>query len=171
MQRIRKASAMQVQIAYGKGHLNVELPDGRTTVIEPTHRDGIFPIAASRTGPMAARTGRGASRWQRPMGSFSHSMRAQGNRMRISGPAEAQARGSHVSLHCPEGFAVMRALIASGVVGDFRAPDVIRFGFAPLYNRFVDAWDAANALASILDERRWDDPRFRAHEAVTHSCA
>ena len=61
----------------------------------------------------------------------------------------------------------MRALIASGVVGDFRAPDVIRFGFAPLYNRFVDAWDAANALASILDERRWDDPRFRAHEAVT----
>ena len=87
--------------------------------------------------------------------------------LRVSGPADPNARGSHLSLHCPEGFAVMRALIAAGVIGDFRAPDVIRFGFAPLYNGFADAWDAASALARILDERRWDTPQFRAREAVT----
>jgi len=87
--------------------------------------------------------------------------------LRVSGPADPNLRGSHLSLHCPEGFAVMRALVAEGVIGDFRAPDVIRFGFAPLYNGFTDAWDAANALARILDERRWDTPQFRAREAVT----
>ena len=87
--------------------------------------------------------------------------------VKVAGPADAHARGSHVSLNCPHGFAVMRALIAGGVVGDFRAPDVIRFGFAPLYNGLVDAWDAADKLADILDERRWDDPRFRERNVVT----
>ena len=76
-------------------------------------------------------------------------------------------RGSHVSFHCPEGYAVMQALIAQGVIGDFRAPDIIRFGVTPLYTRFVDIWDAAAILARILDERLWDDPRFKARKAVT----
>jgi len=87
--------------------------------------------------------------------------------LRLAGPGDAWARGSHVSLHCPHGLAVMRALVADGVIGDFRAPDVIRFGFAPLYNSFVDAWDAADRLARILEKRRWDDTRFREREAVT----
>jgi len=85
----------------------------------------------------------------------------------VAGPADAQARGSHVSLHCRDGYAVMQAMIAGGVVGDFRAPDVIRFGFAPLYNRYVDAFDAADKLATVLNERRWDTPGSRAASAVT----
>jgi kynureninase len=61
----------------------------------------------------------------------------------------------------------MQALIARGVIGDFRAPDLIRFGFAPLYNRFDDAWRAADTLAGILATREWDQPRFHARQKVT----
>jgi kynureninase len=78
-----------------------------------------------------------------------------------------ERRGSHVSLHCPDGYAVMQALIAHGVIGDFRAPDIIRFGVTPLYTRFVDIWEAAAILTRILDERLWDDPRFKSRKAVT----
>ena len=87
--------------------------------------------------------------------------------IKLAGPADAKARGSHVSLQCPEGFAVMRALVADGVIGDFRAPDMIRFGFAPLYNGFAEVWDAVDKLARVLGERRWDQPRFRERRAVT----
>ena len=85
----------------------------------------------------------------------------------LAGPREMARRGSHVSLHHPEGYAVMQALIASGVVGDFRAPDMMRFGFTPLYTRFTDVWDAVAALTRILDTRRWDQPQFRNRKAVT----
>lgn len=85
----------------------------------------------------------------------------------LAGPREMARRGSHVSLHHPEGYAVMQALIASGVVGDFRAPDMMRFGFTPLYTRFTDVWDAVEALTRILDTRRWDQPQFRNRKAVT----
>ena len=61
----------------------------------------------------------------------------------------------------------MQALIAHGVIGDFRAPDLIRFGFAPLYNRYVDVWDAVEILSKILDERLWDSPQFMARKKVT----
>ena len=87
--------------------------------------------------------------------------------VRLFGPRDVQKRGSHVSLHCPEGYAVMQALIANHVVGDFRAPDMIRFGFTPLYTRYVDVWDAIDVLARILDQRLWDQPRFLARKAVT----
>jgi kynureninase len=70
-------------------------------------------------------------------------------------------------LHCPEGYAVMQALIAAKVIGDFRAPDLIRFGFTPLYTRYADVWDAVDCLARILDGRLWDQPQFRARKAVT----
>jgi kynureninase len=53
------------------------------------------------------------------------------------------------------------------VIGDFRAPDLIRFGFAPLYNRYVDVWDAVEILSKILDERLWDSPQFMARKKVT----
>ena len=66
-------------------------------------------------------------------------------------PREAARRGSHVSLFHRHGYAIMQALIAGGVIGDYRAPDIMRFGFTPLYTRFVDAWDAAHALGRILD--------------------
>lgn len=61
----------------------------------------------------------------------------------------------------------MQALIAAGVVGDFRAPDVMRFGLAPLTTRFVDVWDAVAALARILDGHGWDEPQYRVRRAVT----
>ena len=61
----------------------------------------------------------------------------------------------------------MQALIARGVIGDFRAPDLMRFGFAPLYNRFADMVRAAEILAEILASREWDQPRFKAQAKVT----
>jgi kynureninase len=67
----------------------------------------------------------------------------------------------------PQGYAVMQALIARGVIGDFRVPDLMRFGFTPLYTRFVDAVRAAEALAEILQSREWDSPRFHARTKVT----
>lgn len=78
-----------------------------------------------------------------------------------------KGRGSQVSLRHDEGYAIMQALIASGVIGDFRAPDFLRFGFAPLYNGYAEVWDAVDRLASIMEEGTWRDPRFRARAAVT----
>jgi kynureninase len=82
-------------------------------------------------------------------------------------PRDAVRRGSQVSLRHEAGYPVMQALIARGVIGDFRAPDILRFGFAPLYTRFVDAWDAAATLAEVLRQREWDRPEFQRRAAVT----
>jgi kynureninase len=87
--------------------------------------------------------------------------------VKLFGTRDMNARGSHVCLQHPESYAVMQALIARGVIGDFRAPDLIRFGFAPLYNRFVDVYDAVEHLAQVLDGRLWDVPEFRMRKAVT----
>jgi kynureninase len=62
---------------------------------------------------------------------------------------------------------VTQALIAQGVVGDFRAPDLLRLGFAPLYLRFVDVWDAMSTLEAVLDGDAWRDPAFAERAAVT----
>jgi kynureninase len=90
-----------------------------------------------------------------------------GDDLRRFGPSDLARRGSHVCFAHPQGYAVMQALIARGVIGDFRAPDLMRFGFTPLYTRFVDAWRAADALADILATREWDQPRFKARSKVT----
>ncbi len=83
-------------------------------------------------------------------------------------PADDAWRGSQVCLaHAEWGYPVMQALIARGVVGDFRAPDILRFGFAPLYLRFVDAWDAADHLRQVLDGGEWRRPEFNQRQAVT----
>ena len=62
--------------------------------------------------------------------------------------------GSQVAFAHPHGYAIMQALIERGVIGDFRAPDVLRFGLAPLYVRFVDVWDAVAMLRDVMRERR-----------------
>ncbi|HEY3638153.1 MAG TPA: kynureninase [Rhizomicrobium sp.] len=80
---------------------------------------------------------------------------------------QADERGSQVALTHAEGYAIIQALIARGVIGDFRAPDFLRFGFAPLYTRFVDIWDAVDRLAAIMREEDWRDERFRTRAAVT----
>ena len=83
-------------------------------------------------------------------------------------PRDGQARGSQVSLaHPTGGYAIMQALITRGVIGDFRAPDVLRFGFAPLYTRFVDVWEAVDRLRLVLAHGEWQEPRFGVRAAVT----
>jgi kynureninase len=61
----------------------------------------------------------------------------------------------------------MQALIARGVIGDFRAPDILRFGLTPLYTRFVDVWDAVDRLEQVLRHGEWRQPRFQVRAAVT----
>jgi kynureninase len=61
----------------------------------------------------------------------------------------------------------MQALIARGVIGDFRAPDILRFGFTPLYTRFVDVWDAVDRLEQVLTNGEWREARFAVRHAVT----
>ncbi|MCP4656720.1 MAG: kynureninase [bacterium] len=79
----------------------------------------------------------------------------------IACPLDAKRRGSQVSLRHEEGYAVVQALIARGVVADFRTPDVLRFGLAPLYLRYTDIWDAVEILREVLETRAWDEPRYR----------
>ena len=80
---------------------------------------------------------------------------------------DPEQRGSQVSFAHPEGYAVMQALIARGVIGDYRAPDLIRFGLTPLYLRYVDVFDAVAILADILRHRRWDQAEFKRRAKVT----
>jgi kynureninase len=82
-------------------------------------------------------------------------------------PRESARRGSQVSLRHAEAYPIMQALIARRVIGDVRAPDILRFGFAPLYLRFVDLWDAVALLKDILAAKSWDRPEFRVRAAVT----
>ncbi len=90
-----------------------------------------------------------------------------GQGFELASPRDPQRRGSHVSFHHPDGYAIVQALIARGVIGDFRVPDLLRFGFAPAYLRFVEVWDAVAALAEIMEARQWDQPRFRVRAKVT----
>ena len=86
--------------------------------------------------------------------------------LELASPREAAKRGSHVSFRHPQAYAVMQALIAGKVIGDVRMPDLIRFGFAPLYNCHQDAFRAAERLGEILDGKLWDDPRYLARAKV-----
>jgi kynureninase len=85
----------------------------------------------------------------------------------VVSPREAASRGSQVSLRHKEGYRVMRALIDRGVIGDFRTPDLMRFGFAPLYTRYVDVFDAVRRLREVLSSRSWDRPEYINRLAVT----
>ncbi|MER7504703.1 kynureninase [Nonomuraea pusilla] len=90
-----------------------------------------------------------------------------GDALELVSPADAEERGSQVSFRHPDGYPVMRALIDRGVHGDFRAPDVLRFGFAPLYIRYADVYDAAATLREVLDKELWRDERYAQRLAVT----
>ena len=87
--------------------------------------------------------------------------------LRLVSPADAERCGSQVSYAHPDGYAIVQALIAGGVIPDFRAPDVLRFGFAPLYVRHADVFAAVAALREIMVTRAYDAPRFRVRARVT----
>ena len=90
--------------------------------------------------------------------------------LRLITPRAHAQRGSQVSYaigDCQMGYAVVQALIARGVIGDFRAPDILRFGLAPAYLRASDIWDAVEHLAQVLDTGQWREDRFTTRKAVT----
>jgi len=72
-----------------------------------------------------------------------------------------------VALVHPEGYAIVQALAARGVIGDFRAPDVLRFGFSPLFLGYAQVWDAVEALRDVLATAAWDTEAFHTRAAVT----
>ena len=93
--------------------------------------------------------------------------RCGGLELEIACPANGALRGGQACLRHPDGYAIVQGLIARGVVGDFRSPDVMRFGFAPLYVRYADVWDAVEQLRLMLQAGAWRDPRFHQRLAVT----
>ena len=90
-----------------------------------------------------------------------------GHGFTLAAPREGARRGSQVSFRHDEGYAIMQALIGRGVIGDFRGPDLLRFGFAPLYLRYADVWDAVEHLAAVMDGREWDRDEHKVRAAVT----
>lgn len=87
--------------------------------------------------------------------------------LELAAPRDAAERGSQVSFRHPEGYAIMQALIARNVIGDFRAPDILRFGITPLYTGDDDILRAAETLADIMRNRLWDLDAYRVRAAVT----
>ncbi|WP_372838755.1 kynureninase [Phaeovulum sp.] len=87
--------------------------------------------------------------------------------LQLATPRDHARRGSQVSLRHPQGYAIMQALIAEGVVGDFRAPDILRFGFTPLYTSSEDVAMAAAVLTDVMRQELWDRPEYQVRARVT----
>ncbi|NOD98431.1 kynureninase [Ruegeria sp. HKCCD6228] len=87
--------------------------------------------------------------------------------LQLASPRDPQQRGSQISFRFKEGYAAMQALIARGVIGDFRAPDIMRFGFTPLYIDECDIERAVGIMADIMQNRLWDTPEYRIRQRVT----
>lgn len=119
---------------------------------------------AERAGPQRARIK------SRAMGALFLSLieaRLEDAGFELGSPADPDDRGGHIALEHPNGYPIMKALISRGVIGDFRAPTTIRFGFSPLYLRYADIWDAVEILRDIMETGLWRDPAFAAVDAVT----
>ncbi|WP_329563814.1 kynureninase [Kitasatospora sp. NBC_01266] len=98
-------------------------------------------------------------------GLFIEQCRAAG--LEVVTPDQPERRGSQVAIRHPDAFPVVQALIERGVIGDFRAPDLMRFGFTPLYLSYTEVWDAAQALREVLASGEWRAERFSVRGAVT----
>jgi kynureninase len=85
----------------------------------------------------------------------------------LATPRDHARRGSQVSFRHPDSYAIMQALIARGVIGDFRSPDILRFGFTPLYIGLNDVDRAVGILADVMENARWDDPKYKTRAKVT----
>lgn len=90
-----------------------------------------------------------------------------GDRLDLISPRDPARRGGHVAFRHPDAHAIVQALMARGVVGDFRDPDVMRFGFSPLPLSFAEVARAADLLVEVVATRAYDDPRFRVRARVT----
>jgi kynureninase len=93
--------------------------------------------------------------------------RLRGHGVTLVSPAESVRRASHVSLLHSNGYEIVQALIAQRVVGDYREPGLMRFGFAPLYTRYVEVFDAIELLADVLETGVWREPQFAVRASVT----
>ncbi len=98
---------------------------------------------------------------------FISELEARCPELTLASPRDGRKRGSQVSFRHENGYAIMQALIARGVIGDFRAPDAIRFGFTPLYIGETDVRNAANAIEDVVVNRRWDTAQYRQRAVVT----
>ncbi|MBW4710152.1 kynureninase [Roseobacter sp. YSTF-M11] len=85
----------------------------------------------------------------------------------LASPRDPDARGSQVSFRFEHGYAAMQALIHMDVIGDFRAPDIMRFGFTPLYIDAGDVTEAVDRIAKVMDDKLWDDPKYKTRNRVT----
>jgi kynureninase len=97
---------------------------------------------------------------------FTAAMRAQAPGLELLTPTDPATRGTQSSFRHPEAYAVMQALIARGVIGDFRQPDILRFGITPLYLRFVDLFHAARIMGEIIETAAWDRPELKTRAKV-----
>lgn len=93
--------------------------------------------------------------------------RLEGQGFTLVSPRDPARRGAQLSFSHAHGYAVMQALIAAGVIGDFRAPDIVRFGFAPLYLGFADMALAVARIERVMREERWREPRYQIRGKVT----
>jgi kynureninase len=100
-------------------------------------------------------------------GRFIEGVEAACPTLRLASPRDPEARGSQVSFRHAQGYAIMQALIAQGVIGDFRAPDILRFGFTPLYISRMDVDEAVAILAEVMEASLWDRPEYRKRARVT----
>jgi kynureninase len=98
---------------------------------------------------------------------FIQEVEARCPQLRLASPRDPEARGSQVSFRFDNGYAAMQALIARGVIGDFRAPDIMRFGFTPLYLGFEEVGRAAEILQDVMKARLWDRPEYLTRSKVT----
>jgi kynureninase len=87
--------------------------------------------------------------------------------LELASPPDAAQRGAHISYRHEHGYAIMQNLIARGVIGDFRAPDYMRFGFSPLFMRYADMQRAVDVLRDILTTRSYERAEYQARNAVT----
>ncbi len=93
--------------------------------------------------------------------------RLSGSGFGLVSPTDGEKRGSQVCLAHEHAWPISQALAERGVIGDFRAPDIMRFGFAPLYTSFADLWDSVTVLRAIMTTGEWNDERHRAARPVT----
>lgn len=89
------------------------------------------------------------------------------NELELVSPVAAEQRGGQLAFAHEEGYAICQALAAAGILSDFRSPDLLRFGFSPLFLRFADIAKAVTVLADIVAQRRFDEPAFKQRQKVT----